>query len=135
MAYNPTRNENFDILAKRCIKVSILNLVRADNAKKRLIHYSCYSLDNKMGLEDQRQTYYDILPSMNFQPLDLVIDKESTAELKAKLSIVLSELERKVLLYYLDGMDYNKISLAISVSAKTVDNALQRIKRKILKSS
>ena len=64
-------------------------------------------------------------------PVNQVISSEELRSLVACLSTVLSELESRVLSLYLDGHSYTEIGERLGCDCKTVDNALQRVKRKV----
>lgn len=64
-------------------------------------------------------------------PVAILIDKESADDLELKLSEVLSPLEKKVLAYYLEDLTYIEMSDKLNTHAKSIDNALQRVKRKL----
>src|SRR3989442_844956 len=66
-----------------------------------------------------------------FDPVNQVISSEELQALVACLSTVLSELESRVLALYLDGYSYEQVGAKLGCEAKTVDNALQRVKRKV----
>jgi RNA polymerase sporulation-specific sigma factor len=69
-------------------------------------------------------------PSRN-DPANQAVATEELRSLVACLSSVLSELESRVLSLYLDGHSYEAIAEMIECDTKTVDNALQRVKRKV----
>ena len=64
-------------------------------------------------------------------PEDILIDMEKTINLLENARKQLSKLEEKILGYYLDGLTYSEIAKTVGKSAKSVDNAVQRIRRKI----
>jgi RNA polymerase sporulation-specific sigma factor len=64
-------------------------------------------------------------------PEALIINQEKANDRKRKIEELLSNLERKVLLLYMDGYSYVEISQELKIHAKSIDNALQRIKRKL----
>lgn len=66
-------------------------------------------------------------------PEDLIISKEEFDDIEMKMGELLSELERKVLVLYLDGRSYQEISEDLNRHVKSIDNALQRVKRKLEK--
>jgi RNA polymerase sigma-H factor len=81
---------------------------------------------------DSDATLEEVLPGpASEDPADRVIASEELASLVACLSSVLSELESRVLSLYLDGHSYEVIGERIECDTKTVDNALQRVKRKV----
>ena len=79
-----------------------------------------------------RETLEEVIPgSTVHDPVNQVISSEELRSLVACLSTVLSELESRVLSLYLDGHSYTGIGEQLDCDCKTVDNALQRVKRKV----
>lgn len=66
-------------------------------------------------------------------PEELVINQEEFDDIEGKMSELLSDLERKVLMLYLDGRSYQEIAVDLARHVKSIDNALQRVKRKLEK--
>ena len=64
-------------------------------------------------------------------PEDLIISQEEFDDIELKMAELLSDLERKVLALYLDGQSYQEISEELNRHVKSIDNALQRVKRKL----
>ena len=84
------------------------------------------------GAGDGEPTLDELLPGPTaHDPVNQVISSEELQALVACLSTVLSELESRVLALYLDGYSYEEVGDTLGCEAKTVDNALQRVKRKV----
>jgi RNA polymerase sporulation-specific sigma factor len=64
-------------------------------------------------------------------PEELIINQEEFDDIETKMGELLSDLERKVLVLYLDGKSYQEISEELNRHVKSIDNALQRVKRKL----
>jgi len=64
-------------------------------------------------------------------PEELVISREEFLDIEKRMSEFLSELEWKVLMYYLEGKSYQEIATELNRHVKSIDNALQRVKRKL----
>lgn len=136
LRYDKNLHKNFYFLACKCIKLNILNLVRANNAKKRLINYEALSLDKKRvwsGDSPPYTDFYSIISDSEYDPSVLLLKKENISTLRQTINELLSPLERDVLILHLEGYSYTEISSELAVSHKTVDNALTRLKRKIRK--
>lgn len=132
--YNRNIHSSFYYLAIKCIRLNILNLVRADNAKKRLIHYEAISLDAKIKYRPDDISSSDLycsIPDFSYDPSTVLLAKEKTLSLKKLLKEKLSPLERNVLILYLNGLSYGDISHNLSVSNKSIDNSLCRIRKKL----
>ena len=78
-----------------------------------------------MAITPSGVNYFDITPE------DIVIAREKLNAVKAGVDTLLSDLEKEVLFLYLDGNDYKQISQKLGTTAKAVDNALQRVRRKL----
>jgi RNA polymerase sporulation-specific sigma factor len=74
-----------------------------------------------------------MMNSKELNPEHLVIKREELSQIEEKMGEVLSDLEWKVLNAYLEGKSYNEISLEMDKHVKSVDNALQRVKKKLEK--
>ena len=90
------------------------------------------SRPRRRGATDSEPTLDEVLPgSTTWDPVNQVISSEELRSLVACLCTVLSDLESRVLSLYLDGYSYTVIGEMIDCDCKTVDNALQRVKRKV----
>ena len=111
-----------------------MNLVRENNAKKRLINYEAISFDS-LATFKLKKTYSDKICSSfsqkNINPEEKVISQETAEEIHQKIYISLSVLEHKVLLMYLNGYSYKEIATKLNTGEKTIDNALVRVRKKM----
>ncbi|MBR5900672.1 MAG: sigma-70 family RNA polymerase sigma factor [Clostridia bacterium] len=122
-------NVAFKYYAYKCIKNSILSVIRRYNSAKNL------PLENYLSLSvyfDGEIDKADFVADDNFGPEQSLINKESEVELKNKINNALTCDERKILSLYLQGYSYKNISEQIDKSAKFVDNNLQKIKKKLI---
>ncbi|MBO6235617.1 MAG: RNA polymerase sporulation sigma factor SigH, partial [Schwartzia sp.] len=95
---------------------------------------SYVSLNKPIYDEDSERTLLDVLSGACIaDPEELVISREEFAEIEAKMEEVLSDLEWRVLLLYLEEKSYEEIAAVLDRRVKSIDNALQRIKRKLEK--
>jgi RNA polymerase sporulation-specific sigma factor len=93
---------------------------------------SYVSLNRPIYSEGSDRTLLDIVDNMNINdPQDLFLNNEKLNILKKKIKRILSDLERDVLESYLDAKTYQEIAEELGRHVKSVDNALQRIKRKL----
>ena len=112
--------------------VEILSAIKNATRKKHtpLNHY--VSLNRSPMKEDGEVTLLDTVRSLSVaDPEDVVIGRENFAQMISYLESVLSPMERKVLGLYLDGLSYPQIAARIEKPLKSVDNAMQRVKRKL----
>ena len=130
--YDFSKTPLFFSFAELCITRQILTAIKAATRQKHQPLNSYVSLNKPVSSEEDR-TLADILYLYsNRNPEELVISKETTIDLMAQINDNLSKLENEVLTLYLKGEDYVHISVMLGKSPKSIDNALQRIKKKIL---
>ena len=129
--YNPTKTPLFFSFAELCITRQILTAVKAATRQKHQPLNSYISLNKPIKGEEER-TLADILYLYsNRNPEELIISKEATIDLMSHINDNLSKMENEVLTLYLKGEDYMHISELLGKTPKSIDNALQRIKKKI----
>ena len=84
--------------------------------------------------EESEHTLLDtIVENKKFDPEEIMITKESFSSIEEKMNDTLSKLEWNVLSLYLEGKSYNEIATLLNKCEKSIDNALQRIKKKVSK--
>jgi RNA polymerase sporulation-specific sigma factor len=92
------------------------------------------SLNKPIYEEDSDRTLLDIISGVRVaNPEDMVISREEFDDIENKMNNILSDLEWKVLMSYLDGKSYQEIAEDLDRHIKSIDNALQRVKRKLEK--
>ena len=92
------------------------------------------SLNKPIYDEDSDRTLLDVLSGIQVaDPEELIISQEEFVVIEGKVLEILSDLEWKVLMYYLDGKSYQEIAKDLHRHIKSIDNALQRVKRKLEK--
>ena len=123
---------SFRAFAELCITRQIITAIKTATRQKHIPLNSYVSLNKPIYDEESDRTLMDIIPGMKVSdPEELVISREEFIDIENKMSEFLSELEWKVLMYYLEGKSYQEIAEALSRHVKSVDNALQRVKRKL----
>src|SRR6202012_4677138 len=131
--YRTDRESSFRNFAELCITRQIITAVKTATRNKHtpLNGYVSFSA-TPAGSSDSEPTLDELLPgSTVHDPVNQVISSEELRSLVACLSTVLSDLESRVLSLYLDGYSYTSIGEKLGCDCKTVDNALQRVKRKV----
>jgi RNA polymerase sporulation-specific sigma factor len=131
--FRSDRESSFRNFAELCITRQIITAVKTATRNKHtpLNGYVSFS-STPAGAIDSEPTLDEMLPGSHIHdPVNQVISSEELRSLVACLSTALSDLESRVLSLYLDGHSYTAIGERLSVDAKTVDNALQRVKRKV----
>ena len=89
-------------------------------------------MDKPIYDEESDRTLMDMIAgSVVDDPEELIIKREDIDYMEGKMAEILSELEQQVLALYLDGQSYQEISEELNRHVKSIDNALQRVKRKL----
>ncbi|MEH6937623.1 RNA polymerase sporulation sigma factor SigH [Bacillus sp. JJ664] len=130
--YKEDKLSSFKAFAELCITRQIITAIKTATRQKHIPLNSYVSLDKPIYDEESDRTLLDVLTeSKNMDPEELVINQEENVDIELKMSELLSDLERKVLSLYLDGRSYQEISEELNRHVKSIDNALQRVKRKL----
>ena len=132
--FRPDRESSFRNFAELCISRQIITAVKTATRHKHspLNSYVSFSQTPAVASDDSEPTLDELIPGpSHHDPANQVISSEELSSLVACLGSVLSQLESRVLGLYLDGHSYEAIAERIDCDTKTVDNALQRVKRKV----
>ncbi len=131
--YRTDRESSFRNFAELCITRQIITAVKtATRNKHRPLNQYVSSSSSPSNAMEGEPTLDEIIPGPTvYDPVNQVISSEELRSLVDCLSSALSELESRVLALYLDGYSYEQVGERIGCDTKTVDNALQRVKRKI----
>lgn len=132
--FRPDRESSFRNFAELCITRQIITAVKTATRNKHspLNQYVSFSQSPAAAGGESETTLDEILPGpSSFDPANQVIASEELSSLVSYLGNVLSELESRVLSLYLDGHSYEVVAERLGCDTKTVDNALQRVKRKV----
>lgn len=130
--YDATKTPLFFSFAELCITRQILTAVKTATRQKHQPLNSYVSLNKPIEGEENRTLADMLYIYSNRNPEELIISKETTDDLMSQINKNLSKMENEVLTLYLKGEDYMHISDLLKKSPKSIDNALQRIKKKIL---
>ncbi|MEB7455301.1 RNA polymerase sporulation sigma factor SigH [Lysinibacillus sphaericus] len=123
---------SFRAFAELCITRQIITAIKTATRQKHIPLNSYVSLDKPIFDEESDRTLMDVLTgAIMDDPEELIIHREEFGYLEEKMSEILSELELQVLALYLDGQSYHEISAKLNRHVKSIDNALQRVKRKL----
>lgn len=125
---------SFRAFAELCVTRQIITAIKTATRQKHIPLNSYISLNKPIYDEDSDRTLLDILSGTKISdPEELVISHEEFMDIEAQMGNILSELEWKVLMAYLDGKSYQEIAVELERHVKSIDNALQRVKRKLEK--
>ena len=113
--YREDKDVKFSTYATKCIKNKIISSVHA----------------NSLISDGEEADLEELLGSGGEVPEEIVVEREGLNELYDKITSALSEQEWKVFQSFLKGMSYNQIALSLGTSEKAVNNAMQRVRRKL----
>ncbi|MCD7036561.1 RNA polymerase sporulation sigma factor SigH [Metabacillus sp. GX 13764] len=123
---------SFKAFAELCITRQIITAIKTATRQKHIPLNSYVSLDKPIYDEESDRTLMDVISGTKIMdPEELIINQEEFDDIEVKMGELLSDLERKVLALYLDGRSYQEISEELNRHVKSIDNALQRVKRKM----
>ena len=123
---------SFKAFAELCITRQIITAIKTATRQKHIPLNSYISLDKPIYDDESDRTLMDVISGAKvLDPEELIINKEEFDDIEVKMADLLSDLERKVLALYLDGQTYQEISEELNRHVKSIDNALQRVKRKL----
>lgn len=128
---------SFRAFAELCITRQIITAIKTATRQKHIPLNSYISLNKPIYDDDSDRTMLDILSGANAKiadPEEVFINHELSGDIREKIQENLSDLESQVLMSYLEGKSYQEMARELNRHVKSIDNALQRVKRKIEKS-
>lgn len=128
--FSPAKHASFKTFASTCIKHQIQNAVKVASAERNMILSTAMPIAEQKSQEDEEEIEI-LIPSPLPSPDYKVLEKERIEELKSSIKKALSPLENKILALYLRGYSYTEIAQIGSLSKKSIDNGLSRIKNKL----
>jgi RNA polymerase sporulation-specific sigma factor len=132
--YRPDKLSSFRAFAELCITRQIITAIKTATRQKHIPLNNYVSLNKPLYDEESDRTLLDvIIEGRTSDPEEMIINMENVGNIRAKISEVLSGLEQEVLNAYLDGRSYQEIAESLGRHVKSIDNALQRVKRKLEK--
>lgn len=132
--YREDKLSSFRAFAELCITRQIITAIKTATRQKHIPLNSYVSLNKPIFDEESDRTLMDIISEERISdPEEMVINREEFSGIEAKMSEILSGLECDVLTLYLQGKSYQEIAVDLNRHVKSIDNALQRVKRKLEK--
>lgn len=130
--YNSEKQVGFHIFADMCIKRQIITAIKTSLRQKHFPLNNYVSL-NKPAYDDEseRTLVETLIERDSIDPEELYLKREKIKALGDEIEKKLSDMEKTVLSLYLEGLSYKEIAEVIGKTPKSIDNALQRIKRKL----
>lgn len=130
--YNHNKSMAFKTFAELCITRQMITAVKNATRQKHIPLNTYISLNRKIYDDDSDKTYFDTLAyQIVLDPEQLLITKEEISGIENKIGEILSSFEWEVLSLYLNGKSYTEIAKELNKSVKSIDNALQRVKKKV----
>lgn len=134
--YNPERNDSFAAFAGLCITRQMYTAIKASNTKKNqplnnYVSFDLYAFAEDGVPAEPGGAPYDTVEYWQKDPEESVIDREHALWVEEEVVSSLSGMERQVLSYYAAGMPYQEIAKVMGKEPKSIDNALQRIRKKL----
>lgn len=125
---------SFRAFAELCVTRQIITAIKTATRQKHIPLNSYVSLNKPIYDEESDRTLLDVISEdVPSDPEAMLIDREDLSFIEGRIGEMLSDLEKRVLVLYMEGKSYVEISQEMGRHVKSVDNALQRIKRKLLK--
>ncbi len=130
--FDGTKQATFRGFAEMCIKRQIITAVKTANRLKHQPLNSYVSLSQPVYEDEDERTLVDVIAEReSVDPEEIFLRQEMVETFESKIEQKLSSFERSVLQLYSSGMNYQEIAVELAKSPKSIDNALQRIKRKL----
>ena len=130
--YRADKLSSFRAFAELCITRQIITAIKTATRQKHIPLNSYVSLNKPIYDEESDRTLLDVLSGVKItDPEELIISREKLSHIESKIGEILSDLEWEVLMFYLQGKSYQEIACELDRHVKSIDNALQRVKRKL----
>ena len=132
--YRAEKLSSFRAFAELCVTRQIITAIKTATRQKHIPLNSYISLNKPIYEEDSDRTLLDVMTDEGMtNPEEMLIDREDLSIIEGRIGQMLSGLEKEVLVRYMEGKSYVEIAGEMHRHVKSIDNALQRIKRKLLK--
>lgn len=134
-SYNNQMHNSFKTFAGLCIERQMITAVKNSNRQKHIPLNSSVSLNAGAYDEDGDTQVIDVLDTRKTgeDPLEIVTKKEYFSVVEKEINTSLSDFEKQVLTHYKNGESYSKIAESLNTKTKSVDTAIQRIRKKAQK--
>ena len=133
-SYDAEKNNTFKTFANLCIDRQLITAIKTSNRQKHIPLNSSFSLNDAAFTENDDTQLIDILDTKYIEdPLETISKKEYFSEIELKIDNALSKMEKEVLKLYVNGNSYIEIAKKLDSTPKSIDNAIQRIRKKSIK--
>ena len=130
--FNPEKQASFHAFTELCVKRQIITAIKTATRQKHVPLNNYVSLNKPLYGDESDRTLLDVIEGRVVNPEEMFIGQEDMAHIQEELSASLSDLERKVLDAFLQGKSYQEIAEVLGRHPKSIDNALQRVKKKLV---
>ena len=130
--YKADQQTSFRAFAELCVKRQIITAIKTATRQKHVPLNSYVSLNKPLYDEESDRTLMDVIEGRVTNPEDLFISQEEVNHIHEQIDVLLSDLEKQVLEAFMDGKSYQEIAVMLDRHVKSIDNALQRVKRKLM---
>lgn len=132
--FNGEKSTSFRAFAELCITRQIITAIKTATRQKHIPLNTYISLNKPVSEEESDRTLLDIISNIRItDPEELIISQEQKEFIEEEINKVLSDLEIQVLQSYLEGKSYQEIACDLDRHSKSIDNAIQRVKKKLEK--
>ena len=133
-SYNPEKQNSFKTFANMCIERQLITAIKSSNKQKHIPLNSYLSLNTAAYEEDEDTTLFDTFNAHQTEdPLETITKKEYYKDVEEAINESLSDFEKQVLNRYMQGESYIQIAEKLDTPVKSIDNAIQRIRKKAIK--
>jgi RNA polymerase sporulation-specific sigma factor len=131
--FRSNKQSSFRAFAELCVTRQIITAIKTATRQKHIPLNSYVSLNKPIYEDDSDRTLLDIFSGNNklANPEDMIIRQEELSDIQTKMNKILSDLEWEVFMSYLEGKSYQETAQELHRHIKSIDNALQRVKRKV----
>ena len=130
--YKADKQTSFRAFAELCVKRQIITAIKTATRQKHVPLNSYVSLNKPLYDEESDRTLLDIIEGRVTNPEDLFISQEGMDHIQKQIETLLADFEKQVLEAFLDGKSYQEIAEMLGRHVKSIDNALQRVKRQLM---
>lgn len=129
-SYDVEKQNSFKSFANMCIERQLITAVKSANRQKNIPLNSAFSLNTPAYNDSETDALEVLAVNVVEDPLDTIANKEYFFQMESKIDENLSDFERKVLFQYKQGKSYVDIAKEVNSKVKSVDTAIQRIRKK-----
>ena len=132
--YNPDKQNSFKTFANLCIERQLITAIKSSNRQKHMPLNSYLSLNTTAYEEDEDSSLLEVFDAHQMvDPLETITKKEYYQTVENAIDKSLSDFEKQVLNRYMQGESYVQIAERLDTPVKSIDNAIQRIRKKAIK--